>query len=239
VCATDGEGGSLDLLPGESGPRLGEIRRQELRLSASMLGVSEVYFLGLPDSERPDSAGEGAWDQCCVTDRLAKMIQECNPQLILTHGPAGGYGHRAHRLVNRCVMAAAHATSFVGSVFSFCGKVERAFFSWHFDQPSDIRVDVRGFLNRRAASLAYHQTQISYFVQPHFPRSIRKLVSAAFGYTFSFTAAGRKRVPIGSPTRFFRRFPAEGLALQKAPDGGRPHFFLEHFSNDHRVRINR
>jgi LmbE family N-acetylglucosaminyl deacetylase len=239
LCATDGEGGSLDLLRGATRSRLGEIRRQELRLSASMLGMSEVCFLGQPDSESPDSAREGGWDQPSVVDRMANMFIEHKPQLILTHGPLGGYGHRAHRLVHRCVMAAAQATSFSGSIFSFCGKIDGAFFSWHFDQPSDICVDVRGFLHRRAASLAYHQTQISYFLQPYFPRSMRKLASAAFGYTFSFTVAGRKRVPIGTPTRFFRRFPTEGFALQKGPDGVGSHFFLEHFANDHRVRINR
>ena len=239
LCATDGEGGSLDLLPGEPKSRLGDIRRQELRLSASMLGISKVHFLSQPDSEDPDAAGDGAWDQSCVTDRLAEMIRECRPQLILTHGPLGGYGHRAHRLVYRCVMAATQAISFSGSIFSFCGKVDGALFSWHFDQPSDVSIDARSFLSRRAASLGYHQTQISYFVQPHFPRSLRKLVSAAFGYTFSFTAAGRKRVPIGSARRFFQKFPTEGLALQKAPNGGRPHFFLEYFANDNRVRIDR
>jgi LmbE family N-acetylglucosaminyl deacetylase len=239
LCATDGEGGSLDLLPGETKSRLGEIRREELKLSASMLGISKVQFLGQPDSENPDAAGDGAWDQSGVTDCLAQMIQECSPQLILTHGPLGGYGHRAHRLVHGCVMAAAQAAAFSGSIFSFCGKVDGAFFSWHFDQPGDVWVDAGGFLDRRAASLGYHQTQISYFVQPHFPRSLRKLASAAFGYSFSFTAAGRKRVPIGNARRFFQKFPIEGLVLQKAPNGGRPHFFLEYFANDHRVRLNR
>ena len=239
LCATDGEGGSVDLLPNETKSRLGEIRRQELQLSASMLGISKVNFLGQPDSENPESAGKGAWDEPGVIGRLAEMIRECDPELILTHGPWGGYGHRAHRLVHRCVMTATQAISFSGSIFSFCGKVDGAFFSWHFDQPSDVWVDARSFLNRRAASLGYHQTQSSYFLQPYFPRSMRKFASAAFGYAFSFTAAGRKRVPIGSARRFFQKFPMEGLVLQKAPDGGRPHFFLEYFANDNRVRINR
>jgi LmbE family N-acetylglucosaminyl deacetylase len=239
ICATEGEGGSRDLLPNGAESRLGEIRREELRLSASMLGISKVHFLGQPDTERPDIAGTGAWDESEVTNLLARIIRGCNPELILTHGPLGGYGHAAHRLVHRCVMAAIEAISFSGSIFSFCGKVDGAFFSWHFDQPSDVSVDVRGFLKRRAASLGYHQTQISYFVQPAFPRTIRKLASAAFGYAFSVTAAGRKRVPIGSPRRFFQKFPTEGLVLQKAPNDGRPHFFLEYFANDHRVRISR
>jgi LmbE family N-acetylglucosaminyl deacetylase len=238
VCATDGEGGSRDLILSKSDLPLGEIRRQELMLSARILGASEVCFLGQPDSALPDAEGEGSWDQPSLISTLGSVIRQHNPQLILTHGPHGGYGHPAHRLLYRCVVAAAQAVSFAGSIFSFCGKVDGAFFSWHFDQPSDVLVDARTFLSRRAASLSYHQTQVAYFVQPHFPRSVRKLASAIFGFAFAFSVAGRKRVPIATPTRFFRRFPTEGLVLQKAP-ADRPHFFLEHYQNDHRVRIDR
>jgi LmbE family N-acetylglucosaminyl deacetylase len=170
---------------------------------------------------------------------LGNVIRQHNPQLILTHGPPGGYGHPTHRLLYRCVAAAAQAVSFAGSIFSFCGKVDGAFFSWHFDQSSNVLVDVRCCLRRRAASFSYHQTQVAYFVQPHCPRSIRKLASAIFGLAFSFRVAGRKRVPIATPTRLFRRFATEGLVLQKAPDSGRAHFFREHYLNDHRVRIDR
>jgi len=239
VCATDGEGGSRDLLFSKPPIRLGEIRRQELMLSAWALGANEVCFLSQPDSAIPDAEGEGSWDQPSLISTLGNIIRQHNPKLILTHGPKGGYGHPAHRLVYRCVMAAAQAVSFAGSIFSFCGKVEGTFFSWHFDQPSDVLVDARTFLRRRAASLSYHQTQVSYFVQPYFPRSVRKLASAIFGFAFASTVAGRKRLPIATPTRFFRRFPTEGLVLQKAPNAGRPHFFLEHYLNDHRVRIDR
>ena len=236
VCATDGEGGSRDGLPDV---RLGEIRREELVLSARVLGASQVQFLGQPDSARPDGDGAGAWDQPGLIGKLESMIRQQNPQLILTHGPQGGYGHPAHRLVYRSVAAAAQAASFAGSIFSFCGKVDGAFFSWHFDQPADVLVDARRFLSRRAASLSHHQTQLAYFMQPHFPRSLRKIASALFGFAFAFTEAGRKRVPIATPMRFFRKFPTEGLVLRKAPDAGRAHFFREHFSHDDRIQINR
>ena len=236
ACATDGEAGSRD---GQPDVPLAEIRRQELALSAAVLGAAEVCLLGQADSAHPDTEGEGAWDQPGLIGSLGNLIRQNNPQLILTHGPQGGYGHSAHRLVYRSVAAAAQAVSFAGSIFSFCGKVDGAFFSWHFDQHADVLVDARGFLSRRSASLSCHQTQLAYFVQPHFPRSLRKIASALFGFTFAFTEAGRKRMPIATPARFFRKFPTEGLVLQKAPGAGRAHFFQEHFSNDHRVQINR
>ena len=236
ACATDGEGGSGD---GRPNVPLGKIRREELTLSARVLGASEVRFLGQADSAHPDADGEGSWDQPRLIRSLVDLIRQKKPQLILTHGPQGGYGHPAHRLVYRSVAAAAQAASFTGSIFSFCGKIDGAFFSWHFDQPGDVLVDARGFLSRRVESLSCHQTQLAYFLQPPFPRSVRKIASALFGFAFAFSEAGRKRVPIGTPVRFFRRFPTEGLVLQKAPDTGRAHFFQDHFSDDDRVQINR
>jgi len=237
VCTTDGEGG-WDELYGASSAQLGGIRRRELTLSASVLGVSDVVFLGFADVVNPADAGTRAWDQPKLIGELARIVRGNAPKLILTHGPLGGYGHPAHRLVHNSVTAAVRESSFSGSVFSFCAQVGRDFFSWHFDQPADVRVDARSFLRRRAASLSYHQSQIDYFTKPHFPRTFRKYLSALFGLVFVSTVAGRKRVPIGTATRFFMRFPIEGLARHGSPDADR-HFFSEHFANDPRVQIDR
>jgi LmbE family N-acetylglucosaminyl deacetylase len=232
VCVTDDENG-----PGSRHGGLGGLRKQELTNSARALGVSEVSFLGFADVANPDSQGADSWDQTRLIQSLGQILQVNEPQLVLTHGPLGGYGHNAHRLVHRCVMAAAKDVSFARSVFSFCGQVNGAFFSWHFDQPSDVEVNARGFQSARCASLSSHRSQIDFFLQPYPPRTARKVLSALFGWFFAWTEAGRKRVPIGTVARFFERFPIEGLALQKAPSTGRLHFFREHFANDDRVRF--
>ena len=235
VCVTDGEAGDDEGLPVNSRLTLGEIRQQEVRLAAAALGVSEVQFLHRPDVADPES--DDAWNKSELIGALGQIIQDIAPALILTHGPRGGYGSPAHQLVYRCVMAAAGNVSYAGSVFSFCGKVRGAFFSWHFDQPSDVLIDVRSFLNRRAASLSYHQSQIGFFLRPYFPRTPRKLASAAFGYVFMLFESGRRRVPIITSSRFFRRYPTEGLARHRLPGEVRPHFFQERFHDDFRVRI--
>jgi LmbE family N-acetylglucosaminyl deacetylase len=206
-------------------------------LSAQTLGAGEVLFLDQADTADPGASGAGSWDQPYLVSALGDIIEQSKPALILTHGPRGGYGHPAHRLAYACVTAASRQTLYSGSIFSFCGQVKNAFFSWHFDQPSDVLVDARGYLRRRAASLCYHQSQVDLFLQPHFPRTVRKHLSAMFGFAFAFREVGRKRVPIGTATRFFKKFPVEGLVMQRAPIDGRPHFFLEHYSNDDRVQI--
>jgi LmbE family N-acetylglucosaminyl deacetylase len=239
ACVTDGEGGETKLLPSNFGIRLAEIRRRQLELSAMVLGISKVIFLEQADVADPEVAGARSWDKEKVAGEIKQLIDQLQPQLILTHGPAGGYGHLAHRTVHHCVMKAVRQTGFSGSVFSFCGQVKHAFFSWHFDQPSNVIINVRAFQLRRAASLSYHQSEINFFLQPVFPRSLRKYLSACFGYLFLFTAAGRKRVPIVTPSRFFARLPVEGLALQRRPDPPHSHFFIEHYRDDPRVAISR
>jgi LmbE family N-acetylglucosaminyl deacetylase len=240
VCVSDGDAGEPALLPPNFGIRLAEIRRRELELSATVLGIDKLIFLEQADVRNPRAAEAGSWDHDQVTVRIGQIIEHLQPQLILTHGPRGGAGrHLAHQTVHDCVMDAVGRIRFSGSVFSFCAQVKNAYFSWHFDQPSDVITDVRGFLRRRAASLAHHQSQIDFFLQPYFPGSFRKYLSACFGYAFFFTAAGRKRMPIATPARFFVRFPVEGLALQKKPDPPNEHFFIKYYRNDPRVSISR
>ncbi len=238
VCVTNGENGLTELFQQtKSELPLGAIRRRELALSAWALGVREIECLSLEDIP-PEEWGKGrAWNQANLIGALRKAIEQSDPKLILTHGPRGGYGHPAHQEVSRCVTTAARDVSFAGSLFSFAGHVKQGFFSWHFDQPSNVLIDARCFLRRRIASLSYHQTQSEFFLRPDKPRTIREVWSAMFGVTFSFAEAGRKCIPIVTPTRFFKKFSTEGLVLQMAASDGQPHFFQEHFGNDARVRF--
>ena len=234
VAATDGEGGSRDVLPDKWSGGLGEVRMAELRLAAKMLGVDRVIAL----QQKDGPGGELAqWDGELVVERFANEIRERRPSLILTHGPRGGYGHAAHCLLHHLVMKAAAICEFEGSCFSFCGAVPGSFFSWHLDDPGSVVVDGCMFHRQRAAALGYHQTQVDYFIQPHFPSSLRKFLSASFGYAFGAFEVGRKRIPIGTPRRFFSKYRREGLVLQKAPERGEPHFFRKYFANDPRVQI--
>lgn len=237
LCVTDGDGGATLLLhEGQERSRLGEVRRLEVTLSAWALGVADVRFLGYEDIP-PSDWDTRSWDCEALTATLAQLIEQARPRLVLTHGPLGGYGHPGHQRVGECVIRAAEQAPCEASVFSFCGQLKAAFFSWRFDEPSQVRVDGRGFTRRRAASLAYHQSELQFFLHPGWPRRLRHFASAMFGFMTPFLEIGRKRTPIGSIERFFKKFPYEGLVLQRAPGAGRPHFFAEHFSHDPRVRL--
>jgi LmbE family N-acetylglucosaminyl deacetylase len=101
VAATRGQrgwGGRRDEYPGAE--KLGEVREAELRCAAGVLGVKEVVFLGYMDGEV---------DQCVpgeVIGRIAAEIRRFQPQVVVTFGPEGAYGHPDHIAVSQFTAAA-------------------------------------------------------------------------------------------------------------------------------------
>ena len=99
VCATDGERGKdrRGVVVGAS--RVGALRRGELQASCRALGVQKPVFLGLPDgglSAFPVERGEAL---------IRTQLQDFAPDLVLTHGQEGDYGHLDHITLMRWVTA--------------------------------------------------------------------------------------------------------------------------------------
>lgn len=94
VTATRGEGGSMDeeRWPPET---MGEIRERELLRSLAVLGVHEHRFLGLPDIDMDTALPEEG------AARVRALMQEVDPDTVLTFGPEGMTGHEAHKSVSR------------------------------------------------------------------------------------------------------------------------------------------
>ncbi|MCL6739234.1 N-acetyl-1-D-myo-inositol-2-amino-2-deoxy-alpha-D-glucopyranoside deacetylase [Streptomyces neyagawaensis] len=101
--------------------RLGQRREGELRSALAQLGVYDHRILGAPgryrDSGMADSAGNDRSDCFWRADvgraaaELAEVIREVRPQVVVTYGPDGSYGHpdhiQAHRVTMRAVDLAA------------------------------------------------------------------------------------------------------------------------------------
>lgn len=102
VCATRGERGWKGAKEDYPGPRaLGELRERELRAAAEVLGIRQICFLDYQDAEL-DVA-----DPLEATARIAAHIREIRPQVIVTFGPDGGYGHPDHIAISQLATAAA------------------------------------------------------------------------------------------------------------------------------------
>jgi hypothetical protein len=79
---------------------VGKAREAELLAAARELGVREVRFLDYPD---------GALDQVDATraiDRIAGHIRRVKPQVVVTFGPDGAYGHPDHIAISQFTTAA-------------------------------------------------------------------------------------------------------------------------------------
>ncbi|MBL8295317.1 MAG: PIG-L family deacetylase [Bryobacterales bacterium] len=101
VTATRGERGRNGTSRDSSPEELGALREAELRAACSVLGVSEVRLLGYPDGGLAQvDAGE-------ATARIASEIRRVKPDVVVTFGPEGAYGHPDHIAISQLATAAA------------------------------------------------------------------------------------------------------------------------------------
>ncbi len=111
ICATRGEVGEAppDLKGFQS---TGEMREDELRCAAGILGLKSVYFLGYRDSGMPGSPDNthpralAAQPTEAVARELARYIRELCPQVVITFDPIGGYRHPDHIAIHRATVEA-------------------------------------------------------------------------------------------------------------------------------------
>jgi N-acetyl-1-D-myo-inositol-2-amino-2-deoxy-alpha-D-glucopyranoside deacetylase len=112
TCTRGEEGEILDprLDPDEARPRLGDIRERELRAACQVLGVSELRLLGYRDSgmpgtppnERPDAFCNAPLDEAGA--RVAAVIRELRPRVVITENEHGTYGHPDHVMCHRAAV---------------------------------------------------------------------------------------------------------------------------------------
>lgn len=191
-------------------PGLAEYRERELLEATSALGVSDSYFLGeertvagteLPPRRFEDSGMEWGADGhavapahmppealCSATvaevaDYVGAAIRAVRPDLVVTYGPGGGYGHpdhvRCHEATHEAlrrlgagappvvhtevpaqVSADAfdpQAPGFDLSGFSAATKVPSVAAAY----PVAVEQDVSEFLGAKAMAMAAHATQIT------------------------------------------------------------------------------
>ena len=118
VCCTDGQLATIyapDMPEEETRPRLGEIRRDELRAACAALGVDEVHFLGYHDSgmagadsnHDPAAFWKADIDEAAL--QLVRHIRAFRPHVVVTYDANGGYGHPDHIQTHRVTLIAIEA----------------------------------------------------------------------------------------------------------------------------------
>jgi LmbE family N-acetylglucosaminyl deacetylase len=102
VCGTRGENGEISEPHLATPENIAEVRTEELRAAAALLGITDVRFLGFRDSgmvgtpENEDPRSLHRADPAEAQRRIVALIREVQPTVVVTHDPTGGYGHPDH-----------------------------------------------------------------------------------------------------------------------------------------------
>lgn len=116
VTATRGELGSPDETRWPSGPPLAAVRTAEMEAALAVLGVTEHHWLGYPDGGCADV------DQDEAVRRVAALMEEVDPDTVLTFGPDGMTGHPDHQAVCRWATAAFDEVTRPGAALGYATK---------------------------------------------------------------------------------------------------------------------
>jgi LmbE family N-acetylglucosaminyl deacetylase len=112
ACATRGEVGTVTPELLGDYPDAGALRTDELACAARTLNMAGVHFLnyrdsgmqGAPDNQHPGCLVQAPLD--AVAGKLVALMRALRPQVVLTFGPYGGYGHPDHIKIHHATHAA-------------------------------------------------------------------------------------------------------------------------------------
>lgn len=115
ICATRGEVGETPEDVGErTDEKVAQLRENELRCAAQILGLEAVHFLnyrdsGMPGAEtnhHPRALASAPVEQ--VAEKVASIMQRVGPQVVITFDPIGGYRHPDHIAIHDATVHAFH-----------------------------------------------------------------------------------------------------------------------------------
>jgi N-acetyl-1-D-myo-inositol-2-amino-2-deoxy-alpha-D-glucopyranoside deacetylase len=112
ICATRGEVGEVAPEYLKNYHSIGELREAELRCASAHLGLAGIHFMdyrdsgmvGSPENDHPEAFINAPVDE--VARKIASLIREVKPQVVLTFDPIGGYRHPDHIHIQRATVKA-------------------------------------------------------------------------------------------------------------------------------------
>lgn len=190
VCATRGEAGEISDPSLSTHESLGKVREAELRAAMKLVNVDDIRLLDYRDSgmagtaENNDPRSFVQADHASVTGLLISLLEEVQPDAVITFGADGVYGHPDHIKAHEVATAAvqAFATSTTSSPFLYYNAVPRERiiamakrpngpFSGMSDEqlssfgtPSELittMIDVSEHFDRKMAAIRAHRTQVA------------------------------------------------------------------------------
>jgi len=96
--ATNGQEGVMPHAHIPAGDSLGAVRIKEAQCAAAALHIQPPIMLGMWDGQLSVSA-----NMPLLHKKIDSIITELHPEVVITWGPDGGYGHADHRMVSDLV----------------------------------------------------------------------------------------------------------------------------------------
>lgn len=228
ACATRGEAGKITV-PGMTVDDLGAQREQELREACRALEIEPPVFLDYHDSGRyertrhDDPAALMNVDPLDAETKLRALIEEVQPQVIVTFDPHGGYGHVDHLQIHRAATAAFFSTGHLPY-----GGPQRLYYTamphhaaaqisrLGHDQSLDplvygvcdstlaVTMDVGAYAENKKAALAAHGTQMG-------ETSLMGRMTPDERAAMEERMLGKESFSIGGTRTAIREYPLRGL----------------------------
>lgn len=165
LSATRGEGGEMGDPPICERAELGQVREKELGCAVKALGGESVAFLRFMD---PEVGPEG--ELYPFSDNLEEVVRELKghlesiqPDVILTHGPGGEYGHPAHIQVHQGVMETLVDLTFTPRAVYSPAWLSRE--TGKFTPSPGILVDIGPWIAQKTAAVTCHKSQHGLFLR--------------------------------------------------------------------------
>ncbi len=177
---TRGEGGEVGEPPLTTQENLGFYREQEARNAAQALGVQDIFFLPYIDPymeingiARPIDIPLDEFSQA-----IGEYVKSIGPDLFITHGSDGEYGHPQHIYTLRATRLALKHSAPDTALLSWCAWYEPAEHEriLNNNDHADIVHDVAPWLEAKIAAALCHQTQHAMFLRNSGARSVRDMV---------------------------------------------------------------
>lgn len=166
---TRGEGGEVGEPPLTTHDKLGAFREQEARNAASAIGARDIFFLPYMD---PRMEIGGTPRRIDVPLKVfARAIEEyvlrIRPDLVITHGSNGEYGHPQHVYTHRATRKALSEGPPNTALISWAAsyeptEIERIL---NKDDTAEIVRDITPWLDAKVSGALCHRTQHAMFLR--------------------------------------------------------------------------
>ena len=166
---TRGEGGEVGEPPYATKENLGKVREKEERNAAAAIGVKKVFFLPFID---PDMEIGGIPLPIDVpiekfSQAIGKYLSRLQPDLVITHGSNGEYGHPQHIYTHQAVRKALSETSLKIAFMTWQAWHEPSQYKriLNKDDPADIIYDTTPWRDAKVKAALCYQTQHAMFLR--------------------------------------------------------------------------